>query len=471
MRNAEYLIWKRKKNKSQIIFNSEFYILNSSFNYMQGEFGPSPEEMGITPQITQNNPNNMSEKQIQRERAKKTILERGYITPTKWEGLTDKQKNRFLETELNRDATEYSSEILEVVQNMEKAPATFADLNKTIKSTREELKIRNTELGGMLERRLNDTDKTTGIPKRDSQNDNLRSEIFDRVKGKNQEATAKTLGIVSFDLRSLKLLNDAVSDHKVGDEYLRRVAEKIKKVCENLQELLGIDFTISRDGGDEFGAVFSSKDINLEEEATPEIKNLLTNGIKLETGKTTRVIDIISVYLEQEIGRETHNDLFLDAANRTEYERLKTEGKTNEAETLAREQMRKKFEGFVNKGIDDPELKFKMPENFDMHSYVAAGGSTLYETLNRPDPDDYKTYETPLSELHALNILVGAMRAKSDKESYRQKEKQNKEISTIKTEENEFRMCLLSRNEFTRSIIIERKKLELELNKCLKSNK
>ena len=133
--------------------------------------------------------------------------------------------------------------------------------------------------------------------------------------------------------------------------------------------------------------------------------------------------------------------------------------------------MRKKLEGFVNKGINDPELKFKMPENFDMHSYVAAGGSTLYETLNRPDPDDYKTYETPLSELHALNILVGAMRAKSDKESYRQKEKQNKEISTIKTEENEFRMGLLSRNEFTRSIIIERKKLELELNKCLKSNK
>ena len=373
-----------------------------------------------------------------------------------------------------KTAKKYSSELLEIVKTMKQKPATFEELNAAMAETIQELKQKDPEKSGMLERRLNDTDTITGIPKRDSQQDNLRSEIFERVKGENRETTSKTLGIVSFDLRSLKLLNDAVSDHKVGDEYLRRVAEKAEEVSKKVAELLGVDFTISRDGGDEFSAVFTSENINLEQnlaETNPELKELLENLLKNkpESGKT-RIIDIISQYLEQEIGADTHNDLFLEGDEKKVYDELIKNEKITEAKSLASKQMKIKLEKFVNKGIDDPELHFKMPENFDLHSYVAAGGSTLYETLNSPDKDDYKTYEEPKSELHALSLLAGAMRARSDKESYRQKDLQNKEISENKNEINEFRMGLLSRNEFTRSIIVEKKKLQIELNKCLRNN-
>lgn len=363
-------------------------------------------------------------------------------------------------------AKQYLAEILAMAEKMQVSPASSNDLQTALADKITELKTTDPELGGMLERKLNDTDTTTGIPKRDSQNDGIRSEIFKRIKeGGNEEY--KTLGMVSFDLRSLKLLNDAVSNHEVGDEYLNRIATKATELSKKIAELLGVDFTISRDGGDEFSVVFTSENIDLNQnldESNSQLKNLLADG---QDTKNIRIIDAISKYLEQEIGKETHNDLFLEGKEKDLYDILTKKGKTAEAESFARKQMKIKLENFVNQGIEDETLHFKMPDNFDLHSFVAAGGSTLYEIINNPNQDDYKTYETPKSEMHALNILLGAMRGRSDKESYRQKDLQNQEISRGKDEVSEFRIGLLSRNEFTRSIIVEKKKLERELKNCL----
>lgn len=425
------------------------------------------------------NTNNMENEKlkIQREVAISSIIKRGYITKDRWNELTNDQKEIAINTEIKRAddsyrdamrATEYSSQLLETVEGMTEKPATYNDLRESV-IINNAIYLLDDEKSGMLEKRLSDEDKTTGIPGREMQNDKLRSEIYERVKGNNREKVARTLGMVSFDLRSLKLVNDSVSNHEMGDEYLRRVAQKAKELGEKIAKLLGVEVNIARDGGDEFSIVFSSENVDLEDQLSDgELKNLIEHEVAV--GKT-RVIDAISQYLTQEVGKMVHNDLFYSETTKTELkDELMEKGMSEEeAEKQAsdpREHMRIALEKFANKGMADPELYAEMPKDFNLNSFIASGGSTLHEVLNTPETDDYKKLENPQSELHALNLLVGAMRARSDKEAYHQKEVQNREITENKTETNEFRKLLLSRNEFTRSIILDNVKLERELKNC-----
>lgn len=436
----------------------------------------SIEHGGYIPHEAKNfkptNYNNMTEKisiEMQRQVAESSIINRGYITQDRWNELTNSQKEIAIKTEIERAddaykdairAREYSLKLLETVEGMTNKPATYDDLRKS-KPILAAIKGLDKEKSGMLERRLSDEDQTTGIPGRERQNDKLRSEIFERVKGDDLKKSARTLGMVNFDLRSLKLVNDSVSNHEMGDEYLRRVAQKAKELGDEIGKLLGAEVSIARDGGDEFSIVFSSENVDLEDQLSDgELKNLIENDVAI--GKT-RVIDAISQYLTQEVGKMVHNDLFFsDSVN----QELLEAGKSEEEASDPREHMRIALEKFANTGIFDPELYATMPSEFNLNSFIASGGATLHEVINNPETADYKKLENPQSDLHALNLLAGAMRARSDKEAYYQKELQNQEITSNKTETNEFRKLLLSRNEFTRSIILDNVKLERELKNC-----
>lgn len=396
---------------------------------------------------------------------------------------------------------EYAIRLIETVEkNLQERPQTIEDLKKyeplreLMSQLETSLNAKEKELYYILQKKLGDIDDTTGLYRKDVQNGIIKNEIYSRIKEGNLKETAKNLGLISLDLRALKAVNDASNNHAVGDAYLKRVAKFIRRDFKpKLKALLGEDvkMSISRDGGDEFSVLIMTEKINLNqnlidsdqnERTAALFKNPEISRIMEETGKIN-LMEIITELLSKKMGEQIQNIIFLSKEEQNEYDRLKDKINENkelndneqtrlsELEQTATDKMRKTFESHINKGAKEGEY-MKVPEDFDLRSYVAAGGATLDEIIGREaTEEDFKKFNEIEDGNRALEKLMGAFRDKSDQKAYQEKDRQNEEMLDSPSPSERFRMVLASRNEYTSSLTRRIMNLQESLNACLEKNK
>ena len=119
------------------------------------------------------------------------------------------------------------------------------------------------------------TDPLTGLPNRamfDAQLDLAVSLAHD---------FGRQTGVMIVDMNKLKLIND-MHGHRIGDEALRALAAKLKKIA-------GPDCVVARIGGDEFGVVLPS---NCDALSARRIGNRFASGISCAIGSDRNPISI-----------------------------------------------------------------------------------------------------------------------------------------------------------------------------------
>ncbi|MFH1286756.1 MAG: hypothetical protein ABII02_03320 [Candidatus Magasanikbacteria bacterium] len=304
----------------------------------------------------------------------------------------------------------------------------------------------------LIKNRLSSIDHTTGIQTRAAQNDVMRKEIArlqEMEGGLRNEENIKKIGFISFDVRALKVINDANEDHSVGDAYLREIAQDtekkvlpiIKKILTEVSKSTGSSrepiVELSRDGGDEF-SIFVSSDVNLEELLDGErIAELFgRNADKLVDVKNPKMthpslIELFKEYLGSSISEETKSHL------------------------LPKDKLEKHL------GDETP-----IPDGFEFRPHVAAGSSTLWYALHNAHKAHFKNLaHEPKSTIEAINAAMGALRYDADYEAYRDKETMDDTWRSSKNELDQFQEILQSRNEYTNRLILEKRTLREDVHK------
>lgn len=381
---------------------------------------------------------------------------------------------------------QHMDSIIDHLKSLYRQPLTIHEANEEIQKF---LANVHKETRAIVEKKMTDQDEVTKLARRDGQNDAIREAIFSRKNEDGEIKGANNVGFISFDLRALKVVNDATKDHRVGDMYLERVALGMREVSNEIKSMLDVNISLGRDGGDEFSMLITSNGINLDEDISGE--NISENAKKIaslpeiqqfikerklqiieDDGKTTTIdvpitlMDALTELVNKRMSEKKHSDLFLNKEQKTEYDRLLSEGNSAEAEQLARSTMHEVLFRHVNKGAEENEI-VQVPENFELYSHVATGGATLSEIINNPTSDDFKKMETPRNGRIALEQLAGALRSRSDIRSYDAKSAQNRDlIESSNDPEKRFRILLTTRNEFTAALGREIIRLSDRLQKC-----
>ncbi len=384
--------------------------------------------------------------------------------------------------------------------------AESGDVEQIKESILETLSEFTPETIDIVKRQMNDIDYVTKAPKREAQNGYLKEEIVRMVQEDKELKNANTMGFISFDLRGLKIVNDATNNHKIGDEYLRRVVESTKDISKTVEEL-GVKTNIARDGGDEFSIALSSENLDLDQNVNTEnIPDNLKDFIKsdeiqemikeLSSTKTVqeeeyeavevtveniRLVDVITEYYNRKLAEQKHDCIFLPEDERTEYYKLEQKAKrsaTEEArfrglEEQAKNIMHGYFENHVNTGLKEGEERTKVPAEYSLNSYVAIGGVTLSEIIENPSASDFKNVEEGFKGdgITAAERLVGTLRTRSDKKAYRHKARENQKIAQSDDKIEKFRMITMTRNEFTAEMARELATTKDALTECLNSKK
>jgi len=335
----------------------------------------------------------------------------------------------------------YLGNILEATERdveftrLESVEAKLQSLNLQNEFTEDEYAI--------LERKLRSKDSTTGADIRDKQNDTIRREFL-RLKEKEGgiKENANKVGIISFDVRGLKVVNDATKDHHVGDAFLRSIADTAKtKIIPKMEQLLGAiaekqgiaqkpKVTLGRDGGDEF-SLFISSDIDLDSTlSTEEVQNFGLDSEKRLEGYSNRLMDVLTEYTDI------------------------TFAETKLENILPKEVLKKHFPDTI------------IPDEWTFRAFVASGGSTLSEILNDPRAEHFKNINGGKIKngMEPINILLGAMRTEADEKSYIQKEKQNKKWRESEHPVDKFQARMQVRNKEMNDLMNERDRLNSEIN-------
>lgn len=211
----------------------------------------------------------------------------------------------------------------------------------------------------------------------------------------NEEASiedTKKVARISFDLNGLKAANDLNDgDHNFGDEYLRLASEAIKspKVIKMIEEKgLDDDFTISRDGGDEFGMILKS-DKPITKEALEDIIKTIQDEL-WNSKKVPKILDM------------------------------------NSPKVLSNFTGKPVEEIYKYNNIGDFKEEHGIPRDFEYKGMISAGGSTLYESLldedsRKEEINSRDSYERILEKMMGGIFSTSDDLMKKDKNSFKER--------------------------------------------------
>ncbi len=375
--------------------------------------------------------------------------------------------------EKNQIAQEMAGKLFDRADTIDEADykkiSTLSDLRGLIgRLDQETLEKINTDLASegknpeeiikLLKEMVSGVDKSTKLQNRAALSDSLRQTIIELIGTKDtteREEKMRRSGMIYFDVRGLKMVNDSRGDHADGDAFIALVASVTKLVSEQIfTKVLGEQTIggIFRDGGDEFAITFQDSNHDLEQTMTEEkIREIFP-----ETVPITRETDGQTDDLEL-------RDLAVNIFNS-----LKSKGEANVtlikilSEVLSQVLLSQKFvselypreviENHLKKG--NPEYTNSALADFDLPLITAQGAQSNYEVFQKTKASFYKKIlpQEKIDQLDAagvVNIFMSAMRLSADQKSYDAKNYQNRTWMESKDPFQQLLIDLVSRNEIT----------------------
>lgn len=334
----------------------------------------------------------------------------------------------------------------------------------------EDIRNKYLEIITVLETRTRGKDPTTLIRNRDFLNEEIKGAIIEVIAAKTEEEKEKIMrhtGIIEFDVRGLKVVNDANKDHAVGDAFLRRIAKETTLIGrEVLSKILGTSTSIElfRDGGDEFCIFIQNSEEDLEAPITIEkIQERFPESVQIDypdvmdfedpnnKEKTfprmrTQTFAVRSMAIEifHELQSQSPNGevKFLSVVSKLTQRLL--------AERTCEDIMKTKtIEKHLKKGVPDytnPGL-----ENFKLPLLVAAGETSLFNVFRDAKSEYIKRGETVegLNADKIVTMLMSMVRLCADQGSNEEKERQNARWTNSENPVEKVYADLISRNSVT----------------------
>ncbi len=305
------------------------------------------------------------------------------------------------------------------------------------------------EAMSLIEKRIENTDIVTDLPRREQQTELLRDALV-KIQDKPREYIQMSKGIafITFDVRGLKMVNDVTKDHKKGDQYLQQIASHLKdSIIPFIKNIIGENGNTypGRDGGDEMSIVIDSQTdltrqidkAEFEQIAGFSAENFSINESEQNTKKS--LLEWINTYIEYSY--------------------------KNKENTIVEREL---LEDFARQGEDE---NYQLPQEFKLKLHVASGATTLFDVIDQPDTRDFKEDLDALLDSEpkkesvidpnlpasqktkiATSKLLGAMRTRADRQSYEHKTAQNNAWISSEHEIDQVMIKIISRNDITISL-------------------
>ncbi len=301
----------------------------------------------------------------------------------------------------------------------------------------------------LIEKRIQNTDDVTDLPRREQQTEILRDAIV-RIQNKTKDYIEMSKGIafITFDVRGLKMINDVTKDHKKGDQYLQQIASHLKEtIIPFIKNIIGENGNAypGRDGGDEMSIVIEAK-IDLTKPMSKaefdKMAHLAAGDFSIKESQENDqkpLLEWINTYIEYSY--------------------------KNKENTIVERDL---LEEFAKQGEDEG---YELPEEFRLKLHVASGATTLHDVIDQPDTRDFKEDldallhseekkesvidpKLPASQKTkiATSKLLGAMRTRADRQSYEHKTQQNNAWISSENEIDQVMIKIISRNDITISL-------------------
>lgn len=391
---------------------------------------------------------------------------------------TDAQPDEAVTVEVAAENDAKAQEMVDaLLDRAEQIPAseyqkilTLSDLRELIDNlTPESLAAANTSLAGkgkeassvlgLLKVMINGRDNTTGLQNKFALNDSLRQTIIEIINTKDETARLDAMrrsGMIYFDVRGLKMVNDARNNHSDGDAFIARVASETKIVAEQIfGKILGPQAVagIFRDGGDEFAITFHHAGHDLETIMTNEkIAEIFPETIavtRADTG-TTEELDVRNI--AQQIAGLSGAEGETSTVKLIEVLSKILEVKMFDQKFVSESFPREVIEAHLKKG--QPDYHNAALADFDMPILTAQGAQTNYEIFKNTKHSYHKKILSDekinrLSAPEVVNAFMSAMRLAGDQKSYEAKNYQNRTWMESPDPFQQLLIDLVSRNEIT----------------------
>lgn len=314
------------------------------------------------------------------------------------------------------------------------------------------------EVLGLLKNMVSGVDHITGLQNKAALSDTLRQTTIDIISTKDEHQRTEKMrrsGMIYFDVRGLKMVNDARQRHADGDAFITMVADETKVVAEQIFAKIVGDQAVAgifRDGGDEFAIAFQDSKHDLEAPVTLEIIDEIIPETITVTRKdgSTQDMDI------RNIAKTIFESPTLNPGS-GEMKLINLLSKMLEAVLYEQKFVsdmfpREVIEAHLKKG--SPNYHNEALAEFDMPILIAQGAQSNYEVFKKTKEDYYKDKLTTeqINNLKApglVNILMSAMRYSADKKSYETKNTQNRTWMRSSDPLDRLLIDLVSRNEIT----------------------
>ncbi|MFA5048112.1 MAG: hypothetical protein WC516_03760 [Patescibacteria group bacterium] len=239
--------------------------------------------------------------------------------------------------------------------------------------------------------------------------------------------SVKGTAVLSFDVNGLKAVNDLNDDHQSGDYYLREIYRVLAEGATTRGlKAKGLEVVVASNGGDEF-AIILKGDQELISEAT---QTEVLDGILQEYQKE---VGALAHYAHPETGEPVPFIDFGDA------------------------RIRQKFE----------EAGVAIPDSFEFHAGVSAGGATLMEAIVAyvESVEDQGGEASP-NYNQILNGIMGKSFTISDERSSHNKATFKEGLKTSSNEAENFLGLVLARNKEVMDLMLENRELREALDTC-----
>lgn len=315
------------------------------------------------------------------------------------------------------------------------------------------------ELLQQLKKMVSGIDHTTGLSNKFALNDSLRQTIIEIINTKDAaERTEKMRrnGLIYFDVRGLKMVNDARNNHEDGDAYIARVASETKVVAEQIfAQILGPQAMagIFRDGGDEFAVTFHNAQYDLEAPVTREnLAEIFPETIAVkrpgaDITETVYVRKLVAEIAGLSGGEEETGEVKLVTVLSKILEK-----KMFDQKFVSESFPREVIEAHLKKG--QPDYKNEALAEFQLPIVTAQGAETYFEVFKQTKNSYHKKIPTDaeiakLGAAQIVNMLMSATRLSADQKSYDAKNQQNRTWMKSPDPFEQLLIDLVSRNEIT----------------------